>query len=203
MVSLRSEKARERAMKDAKKRLKVKQEKFAQGVAQGLTPRRAYVEAGYNDSRGHGAEVNGHALLKQAHVAARVAEIREMAAGLGVALLTIVEKRIFLAEVILTPAGSVGPESRLCQEFYERVEMPGEGGGEKVVLRRRVRMVDKLRAIALDSKLAGHFSQAEEQAEPAAGPVTVDLEAIRKIAAQLWLRSPAGGALCKERGSPE
>jgi hypothetical protein len=66
-------------------------------------------------------------------------------------------------------------------------------------------MVDKLRAIALDSKLAGHFSQAEAEAklapagvEPQA--VTVDLEAIRMIAARLWQGPPAGGAGVPERG---
>lgn len=66
------------------------------------------------------------------------------------------------------------------------------------------RLVDGLGELTEDAPVSGrHFSQVEERAEPAAGPVKVDLEAIRKIAAQLWLRAPAGGALCKERESPE
>jgi hypothetical protein len=149
-------------MKDSKTRLNPKQEKFAQLVAQGLGAPRAYGEAGYLGAGGHGAEANGSALLKKPHVAARVAEIREMADGLGVALLTIARKRTFLAEVVETPIGSIGPESRLCQEVYEKVEMPREGEGGTVVLRRRIRMVDKLRAIELDSKLANHFAAAKD-----------------------------------------
>ncbi|WP_035614945.1 terminase small subunit [Haloferula sp. BvORR071] len=149
-------------MKDKQTRLNPKQEKFAQLVAQGLGAPRAYGEAGYLGAGGHGAEANGSALLKKPHVAARVAEIREMADGLGVALLTIVRKRTFLAEVVETPIGSIGPESRLCQEFWEKLEMPREGEDGKVVLRRRVRMVDKLRAIELDSKLANHFAAAKD-----------------------------------------
>ena len=108
----------------------------------------AYVEAGYT-CRGKSATVNGFYLLKTPRVEARVAEIREMAASLGVALLTIVEKRSFLAEVVRTPVASVGPESRLCQAFRETVKLrrKPEGGEtaaevETVLLRRRVKMAD-------------------------------------------------------------
>jgi hypothetical protein len=149
-------------MKDEKKRLNVRREKFAQLVAQGVQATRAYREAGYSDERGRGAQGNAASLLNHPGIAARVAEIREMADGLGVALLTIARKRAFLAEVVETPIGSIGPESRLCQEFYEKVEMPREGEEGMVVLRRRMKMVDKLRAIELDSKLANHFTAAKD-----------------------------------------
>jgi hypothetical protein len=164
VAGLRARDAREptEAMKKRTMRWCARQEKFAQLVAQGIPATQAYREAGYSDSRGHGAEGNAGPLLKRPQVAARVAEIRGMADGLGVALLTIVRKRTFLAEVVETPIGSIGPESRLCQEVYEKVEMPQEGEEGKVVLRRRMRMVDKLRAIELDSKLANHFAAAKD-----------------------------------------
>jgi hypothetical protein len=193
--------------------LKARQEKFAQLVAQGISVERAYVEAGYK-SRGHAANVNGSALLQIPHVEARVAEIREMAASLGDTLLTILEKRSFLAELVRTPAGMVGPDSKLCQDFYEKVQLRGKHKGDptagtedgSVSLRRRVRMADKLRAIELDSKLAGHFPKAgAEPVEAAgAGPLTVDLEAIRKIAARLRRASPACAALFDlQRNDPD
>lgn len=173
-------------MNHTNRTLKARQEKFAQLVAQGISVERAYMEAGYR-SRGHSANVNGSALLQMPHVEARVAEIRDLAASLGTTLLTIFEKRAFLAELIRTPAGSVGPDSRLCQGFYEKVKVQDKRRGGDVVLRRRVKMADKLRAIALDSQLAGHFRKPEaEPVATAGGPRPLDLEAIRKIAAR-WV----------------
>jgi hypothetical protein len=106
--------------------------------------------------------------------------------------------------VVRTPVGSIGPDSWLCQAFREVVKVqvpvrereldqPGhdhdgtaDPDGREIVIRRRVKMVDKLRAIDLDSKLAGHFSKPEPPpAEPGAAPVTVNLEAIRQAAQRL------------------
>lgn len=69
-------------------------------------------------------------------------------------------------------------------------------------------MVDKLRAIALDSKLAGHFDQAEAEAKQApaeAGfqPGSVDVEAIRKVALQLWQGSSAAVGAAPPRSQGE
>ena len=176
-------------MKNTKKPLNTRQERFAQLVAQGIPAAQAYVEAGYT-CRGNSAAVNGFYLLRTPRVEARVAEIQELAASLGIALLTIVEKRRFLAEVVRTPAGSVGPESWLCQAFYEKVKGGRNQDGETVLLRRRVKMPDKLRAIELDSKLAGHFPKAAAEAvEAVARPVKVNLEAIREAVARLGERS--------------
>jgi hypothetical protein len=180
-------------MNELIKPLKARQERFAQRVAQGIPLGRAYEESGYK-SRGHAAYVNGAALFQQSDVKARVAEIQELAAGLGTTLLTIQEKRSFLAELVRTPVGSIGPDSRLCQEFYERVKVQGkpkdgktEAEGGELLLRRRIRMGDKLRAIELDSKLAGHFPKAGTEPEKVAQrPPTVDPERIREVVTLMW-----------------
>lgn len=179
------------------KKLNVRQEKFAQLIAQGIPASQAYLEAGYSKHR-CGAGANGCLLLKIPQVAARVAEIRDLASSLEITLLTIIEKRRFLAELVRTPIGSIGPDSWLCQEFREEVrvkekdkvkEKPGDDGtadpeaGREIVLRRRVRIADKLRAIALDSKLAGHITKPDPgppPAEASAGPKPITADEIRQ-----------------------
>ncbi|WP_265594114.1 terminase small subunit [Haloferula sp. BvORR071] len=182
-------------MEKTRRPLNRKQEKFAQMVAQGITATRAHVEAGYID-RGRNSKTNSSTVLKHPLVQARIAEIRKMADELGVTLMTIVEKRSFLAEVVRTPAGSVGLESRLCQGFYEKTKVRGkrEGDGttpeETAVIWRRVVMADKLRAIELDSKLAGHFPKTGAGVEDEEGEKGLDLEAIREIAERIKIVSP-------------
>jgi hypothetical protein len=55
------------------------------------------------------------------------------------------EKRLFLAAVVRTPIGEVDENSPLCQYF------------QRTKAGLRVTMVDKLRALELDAKLAGEI----------------------------------------------
>jgi hypothetical protein len=169
-------------MKAVHKPLNVRQEKFAQMVAGGMPAIKAYVEAGYTAD----PEKNAVQIAGNRGVAARIAELRAVVESKGeaIALLTIEEKRRFLAELIRTPIGNIGPESPLCQEFSEDTVAGGSRGqlrrgnapsGNEVaaepILRRKVKMADKLRAIDLDSKLAGHFKPEELVIET--GPQTL------------------------------
>ena len=203
-----------------KRPLNPRQERFAQLVAQGIPASQAYVQAGYS-KRHPDSTVNACLLLKTPRVAARVAEIQDLAASLGATLLTIIEKRRFLAELVRTPIGNIGPDSWLCQEFREEVKVrererereqqqaaddattttdPDPGAGREIILRRRVRIADKLRAIALDSKLAGHITKPDPgppSAQASAGPGTITPDEIRQAvirmakergASTLWLQ---------------
>lgn len=177
------------------KKFNARQEKFAQLVAQGIPASQAYLEAGYSKCK-IGSRANGCLLLKIPGVAARIAEIRALADSLESTLLTIIEKRRFLAELVRTPIGCIGPDSWLCQEFREEVkvrehekEQPADDGetdppaGKEIILRRRVRVADKLRAIALDSKLAGHITKPDPgppPAEASAGPKPITADEIRQ-----------------------
>lgn len=59
--------------------LNIRQEKFCQGLAEGLPQSRAYIEAGYN-ARGNAAEVEASKMVRLPKVAARIAELRAEAA---------------------------------------------------------------------------------------------------------------------------
>jgi len=55
-------------------------EKFAQGLAQGMSAAEAYKQAGY-DAKGNAAEVSASRLLRNDKVAARVEELKQRAAA--------------------------------------------------------------------------------------------------------------------------
>src|SRR6476659_4082233 len=59
--------------------LTARQEAFCRGLAKGLPASRAYVEAGY-DARNNAAEANASRLLRNAKVAARLADLQRQAA---------------------------------------------------------------------------------------------------------------------------
>ncbi|MBZ9810714.1 terminase small subunit [Mesorhizobium sp. ESP-6-2] len=60
-------------------KLNIRQERFCQGLIEGLTQTRAYVEAGYT-ARGNAAEVEASKMVRLPKVAARVAQLRAAAA---------------------------------------------------------------------------------------------------------------------------
>lgn len=70
-------------------------------------------------------------------------------------VLSIAEKRLFLAEVVRTPSGAIDKNSKLCQEWSET---HGEHSSST-----KLKMPDKLAAIKLDNDLAGEGSEAKGQ----------------------------------------
>lgn len=122
-----------------------KHERFAQERAKGLDADAAYQKAGYRRDRG-----NAVRLTTKDSVSARIAEIQGKAETRAV--LSIAEKREFLARVMRTPVGEVDHTSPLCQErtFIE--------GQEETSV--KVRMPDKLKAIQLDNDLAADGAEA-------------------------------------------
>ena len=90
----------------------------------------------------------GSKLLSDIDIKQRVAEIQSKTEGKAV--LTIAQKREFLRRVVVTPIGQVDEESDLCQA----AEYSDTG--------RKFKMPDKLRAIELDAKLAGEFTEKVE-----------------------------------------
>ena len=80
-------------------------------------------------------------------ISKRVAELK--AAQAQKSELSRDELREFLIEVILTPAGKVSEESRLCQSYKATSEV------------REIRMPDKLRAVEQLAKLCG-FNEPEK-----------------------------------------
>lgn len=122
--------------------------KFCEGIVSGLTGVAAW-RAAYPDCSGAGAASTAASrALKRAAIQAEIARLREVAAGLaGSAVLTLVEKRRFLAAVLRTPVGEVTAESPLAQEYKEDAKGV------------TVKLPCKLRALELDAKLAGDFRE--------------------------------------------
>ena len=121
-------------------------ERFAVEVAKGVgSDMTAYVAAGYSQKAAH---QNATGLRANAGIMARVAWIQRQAAKSAV--LTIEEKRLFIARVLRTPIGEIDETSDLAQG----VKYSDEGGKE-------IKMPDKLRAIAIDNDLAGEGSEAK------------------------------------------
>lgn len=162
--------------------LNIRQQRFCELVVSGMPASHAYLEAGYQVSV-KVAEVSGARLMSHAKVKARIAELRKPQTL--AALMTKDEKRAYLARVVRTPIGQLKPDSDLCTEFIttqvaggsrgrlRRGKAPSGNETEEVpVIQVRVKMADKLRAIEMDSKLAGHFEP--EQLVVETGPKTLD-----------------------------
>src|SRR5688572_30821085 len=135
-------------------------EAFAQAVASGLNASEAYRRV-YQSTVKNADTLSARLSVK---VRDRIKEIQTAAATSAV--LTLAEKREFLAKLIRTPIGDVDERSILCQaaEYQVAGGMRGklrrgdaESGNEQAepaVTTVRIKMADKLKAIELDAKLA-------------------------------------------------
>lgn len=135
--------------------LNERQRKFAERYATGLPAGRAYEQAGFKAS---GATANEAAsrLLKNVNVCQYVRSLRRRAAesSEAVTILSIIEKRQFLARIVRTAISEVTAKSDLCQEHTETTT---ETGGTV-----KYKMPCKLRALELDAKLAGELTEKED-----------------------------------------
>lgn len=124
----------------------IKHETFAQAYAVSGNAAAAWVKA-TKGKKTH-SDANGAKWAVISSIKARVAELRAKADALSEAstVLTILEKRQFLARVVRTPVGEIDHSSDLCQE---RTYI--EGQEETSV---KIKMPDKLRAVQLDNDLA-------------------------------------------------
>ncbi len=149
------------------KELTIREQRLAERHVAGDNGIEAARFAGYsgNDNT---LTITASQVLSRPKVKEYIAKLREP--EIRSALLSKDEKRAYLAALIRTPIGEIGPDSILCQEYSSETT----GGGRRGKLKqgvypegnevtgpaktlRRVKMADKLRAIDLDSKLAGHF----------------------------------------------
>lgn len=165
------------------KPLSVRHERFCEAVVSGMSATQAYIAAGYQVSE-KVAGTCGPRLMENAGVKRRIAELR--APQTAAALLTKDEKRRYLAKLVRTPIGQLTPDSDLCTEYVTTQVAGGRRGklrrgnapegnetSEEPVVQVRVKMADKLRAIELDSKLAGHFEP--DQLVVETGPKTLEM----------------------------
>lgn len=136
--------------------LNTRQLKFCRLYAQGESIAQSHRRAGYScpTIEGHGA--NGIRLLKSERIQKEIAKLREKQFQKDA--LTFSEKRAYLARAVRASVDAVGASSDLAQEVSEEVDHEGR-------VKRKVKVVDKLRALELDNKMSGdNFADRSPQA---------------------------------------
>jgi phage terminase small subunit len=141
------------------KPLNTRQKKFVDNyVTKGLSIAESVRRAGYSTASGKIEDLSSYGckLLRQDRVKAYVQRLKEKSFKQDV--LSFSEKRAFLARAVRTSVDAVGASSDLAQEVSEEVSAEGS-------VRRKIKVVDKLRALELDNKMAGdNFADRTPQA---------------------------------------
>lgn len=130
-------------------------QKFCERIVAGDTGEAAW-RASHPKAKTSTCQVEASKTLRKPKIKEEIRRLRDKAdliAGSGV--LTLAEKRKFLAEVVKTPVGEVSKDSQLAQEV--RVD-------EKSMT---IKMPCKLKALELDAKLAGEFDEDKTKAKEA------------------------------------
>jgi hypothetical protein len=129
-------------------------EKFARYVAQGLSDSESYRKA--FDCSIECAYSNAWLIRENEGVQARIKYLLTQSAQKLV--LTLAEKRAFLRDAVLTSVGTVDESSPLAQSV-ETEELQSKD--DIKIVRKKVKIVDKLKALELDAKLAGELDGPE------------------------------------------
>lgn len=136
-----------------------KHERFVRLIALGeMSPSEAYRASITTRGTKKTSNEESSKMMKRPEIIARVAwfaqrveeRLKEEAEDV---VLTVVEKRMFLARVVRTPAGELTKDSDLCQEWSESSTDVGSS--------MKVKMPDKLKAIQIDNDLAGEGDNAK------------------------------------------
>jgi len=135
--------------------LRPRQARFCHLVSLGLPTGQAYIEAGYLLKDGKIPDPNeaksaGSKLLGLPKVRSYLANLREAAFLANV--LSLAEKRSFLADIVRTPVGEVDINDKLAQGVRYK-------DGEMIELK----MPDKISALRLDAQLAGELVEKSTQ----------------------------------------
>ena len=135
--------------------LRPRQARFCHLLSLGMPTGQAYIEAGYlrKDGKipdGRDAMHHGCRLLQEPKVKAYYASLRETAFLANV--LSLAEKRSFLADIVRTPIGTVDINDKLAQAVRYK-------DGEMVELK----IPDKISALKLDAQLAGELVEKSTQ----------------------------------------
>jgi len=132
------------------RQLTTKQKRFVENhINRGMSIAESVRRAGYavKSQRSEDYGSLGCRILKTERVSAYVSKLREKQFSKDV--LSISEKRSFLARALRTPLNQIDENSDLAQEVTISEGVNGTS--------RKVKAVDKLRAIELDSRIAGDF----------------------------------------------
>lgn len=142
--------------------LKPEQQKYAELVALGENPAAAYGMAfGGGEPMKPDAKRKGVSRMSQnVPVQDEIRRIRaEAEKMLGGVVMSLAQKRIYLNRIMTTPLSEIGADSVLCSELT--ISKPYKKDGEQQMELwevEKIRKPDPLRAMEIDAKLAGEFS---------------------------------------------
>jgi phage terminase small subunit len=122
--------------------------KFADYVLNGDPPAKAYGKAGYNAKSPQSRATAAGRLLKNVDIARYMEAVRQEAAKGKV--LTLQDKREFLARIVMTPLMSIDPRGKDGDLIRKYKMTTTEAGGME-----EIEKLDPLKAIDLDNKLSG------------------------------------------------
>lgn len=147
-------------------------ERFAQYVAQGRNLTDAYARVFTETSR-DSARKNAARLKARDGIAARVRELQQ--AHATAAVMSLFEKRKYLASVVRTPLDDIDGKSPLCAAHTVTFTKAGRT--------HEFRKESALKAIELDAKLAGEFTDKVEHMNPDGSPLAAYQPTVRVILA--------------------
>jgi hypothetical protein len=127
--------------------LNKRQQLFCHYLTEGDSQAQSYLKAGFKANTIQQAGSNAIRLMRTERVSSYLAKLKEVL--FTKQALSYSEKRAWLAKAVRTPVGELHEGSDLAQEVTITEGKEGTS--------RKVKAVDKLRAIELDSKLAGDF----------------------------------------------
>ena len=141
---------------DAK--LNAKQKKFVNSVASGDFATNAYIEV-YGCQKGSAASAASR-LMSQPNIREELDRLK--VAAEKETFMDIDQKRVMLAEIIMTPPWNLDPKSPLAQSVKIKRKTLPDGTVEEDIT---VRMPCKLRAMELDTKLSGELNQSGKRTD--------------------------------------
>ena len=147
------------------KELNSKQLQFCYNLAEGMNQTQAYMKA-YEDSTEETARANGHKLLTNADIKLKVDELRKIHDDSRV--LSLQEKREFLAGVVRTPLKGIDANSPLIQDIS--VTKTTNKNGE-ITITSKLKLVSKADAIKIDNAMMGHNTKQESLLDDILGEV--------------------------------
>lgn len=107
-----------------------------------------------------GREITAQAVSKPVQSVPEVSEIldTQVQGGQNPAILSLIEKREYLARVVRTPVGQVDEDNSLAQKVKRQTRTDKEGNTYQT---EEIEIAGKLRALELDAKLAGEMDRKE------------------------------------------
>jgi hypothetical protein len=141
----------------------IQHQKFCEDVIKGCTLYVAYANAFQKKTITPAVKSAANRLAASPHIKNKIAELRARAEEISEAeaVLTLVEKRKFLARIVRTPVSILHPDKKDTHDLIKKVITKTIGAGEDCETILEIEGYDKIKAITEDTNLAGDGAESE------------------------------------------